>query len=1170
MNAAIHAKVCENFGETFLMKRSLTALVTILLALGLLLGAANLRGAAPQAEVSNPNSLHGTLRGATGDALAGAAIELRKVGMRGVGNGPAIRASTDANGHFNFAGLAPGRYRIAARWAGNITASREITVEAGDHALGLHLIARNGRFLLELKAAGISPSGARGIAAGNVGSQQVSNLPLEQRDSSKLLLLAAGTTTTSGSGGNFTQQYSIHGQRGTTAVFALDGADTTDPELGGATIFDFNVDAIQRIDSVSGVMPASVGEGAAGYANIISKSGGEQVHGVAFEFLRNSALDARNYFDLGTPANPGRIPPFIRNEFGVTNGGPVFLPHLYDGRERTFYFVEYQGLRQIQGTTQVLSVPTQAERSGQDTTAFPGDTLFVPINPQIQPALNIYPLPNAPTGAFGPNTYATNSKVDTSSDQFSVRIDQRVSDKAQLTGRFTYENTVGPITNPDQTAINPSYVQLFTQGYRGVGINYIRIPSPTLAMTTTFGFVRSTPVYNSINQTQPALTFGNKLFEAINSESGGARGTWSNLYQLRQTFTKVHGAHAFAGGGEVRVNRDTTEFSFANNGSYSFGSGPAYSPVNILSASGQHNINVGDLLPDALTGFLTGTPYSYNKTVGGRGFPQGDRIGEAGVRRAAFDFFFLDNWKATRRLSINYGLRYEINTPFREPHDQTSGPLFLGPDGKQAAYNTPGVAEEWVVNPRPPYRMNWNNWGPRVSVSWEVKDNTVVRAGAGITTLISYSFPNTNLFNLFPSSVTTSESAQLGAPIPFSDSVTPFVAPVLYTPQGAPVYPKTTRAVAPNTPLDINRFERDLAALLPGDQVQPLQLGGQSQDYHDGYLATYTLDVQQKWDGFEASASYIGLAGVGLQGNESPNNYQGASAGFAPFSQFNSSGQFTGGFGPENLFADSVHSSYNAGEFVIQKLPARWRLGFSASYTYSRSIDNSTGGGGFGGGSNPVTQAAAQDPQNLKLEKGPSSFNVSQNLSFTVSLGLPFDRIISHGALAKLASGWQIMGIGQLSSGLPFTVFSGVQQTGYGNGGGDRPDQIGRPVLSTSRANPTDYFGMGDANASFFYIPIGVPNGTGPFQGRFGTLGRNTFIGPPLRNLDVALWKDTTIATRRGGQEYKIEFRTEFYNIFNTVNFGLPNNVLTGSGFGFIHSTAANSRQLQVSLKFIY
>lgn len=261
------------------------------------------------------------------------------------------------------------------------------------------------------------------------------------------------------------------------------------------------------------------------------------------------------------------------------------------------------------------------------------------------------------------------------------------------------------------------------------------------------------------------------------------------------------------------------------------------------------------------------------------------------------------------------------------------------------------------------------------------------------------------------------------------------------------------------------------------------------------------------------------------------------------------------------MSANTGHSTYNAGELVIRKAPAQWHLGFNASYTYSRSIDNAPSGGG---GVSPA------DPQNFKIEKGPSSFNVGQSLSFAVSLGLPFNHWVNHGVLGTLASDWQMTAIGQLTSGLPFTVLSGMQQTGYGVGGGDRPDQIATPVLSTSRLNRTDYFGRGVDNASFFYIPIGVPNGTGPFQGRLGTLGRNTFVGPPLHNLDLALRKDMQIAKRDNGEEYKIEFRAEFYNIFNIVNFALPNDVITGSGFGFIHSTASNSRQLQFSLKLMY
>jgi len=1122
----------------------------------------NLLGAVRGSPRPNPNSLNGTLRDASGRALPAAVVELRRVGKRGFANGSVTRVETDSSGRFNLAILTPGRYRVIVRWAGQTTAPLRLTVEAGDQAIDLTLLAKQRYFVLQERAGPGAPT--PGAGGRSIGSQQVSGLPLEQRDSSKLLLLTAGTTTTASNGGNFTQQYSIHGQAGARAVFALDGADTTDPELGGATISDFNLDAIQKIDSVSGVLPASIGEGAAGYTNIISKSGSNQVHGVLFEFLRNSAFDARNYFDLGPPDNPGRIPPFRRNEFGATNGGALFLPHLYDGHDRTFYFVEYQGLRQNQGTTQVLSVPTEAERLGQDTTAFPGDTLYVPINPQILPALALYPLPNDPTGAYGKRTYATSSNVITTSDQFSIRIDQRLSNTSQLMGRFSYEQVSGPTTNPDQTAINPTYAQLFTQGYRGAALNYIRAISPTQSLTTTLGFVRSTPVYDAVNTTQPGLTFANNLYEAINSQAGGTRGLWGNLYQFRQTFTRITGAHSFEGGGEIRLNRDTTQLGNSVNGKYSFGGGPAYSPMTILSASGQHNINVGDLLPDTLTGFLTGTPFSFTKTTGGRGFPQGNRIGEAAVHRESYNFYILDNWQAARRLSVDYGIRYEINSPFREPHDETAGPLFFGPGGNQVRYNAPGVVQQWVVNPNPPYRMNWKGWAPRLSISWQAKDNTVVRAGGAITTLLTYSFPNTNLYNFFPFAITTSESARTGAPVPFDNSVIPFAAPIVYTPQGTLVYPNGTSKVAPNTPIDINRFEEDLAALLPGDQVQPLQLEGQDQSYHDGYLATYMFGIQQQWGAFNVSASYLGLTGIGIGGNEYPNNFQGASPGFAPFSLFNSAGQFIGGFGPENLIANTVHSSYDGGEFLIRKVPSKWRLGFNATFTYSRSIDNAAGGGSNGIGSAP------QDPQNLKLERGPSSSNVTDNLSFSASWGLPFDRWINNGIRGSLASGWQIMTIGQLNSGLPFSVFSGVQQTGYGNGGSDRPDQIGTPALSTSRADRSDYFGRGSANASFFYIPIGVPNGTGPFRGRFGTLGRNTFFGPPLYNLDVALSKDTAIKRAAGGREYAVEFRTEFYNIFNNVDFGLPNDVVTGSGFGFIHSTASNSRQLQFSLKLMY
>jgi len=337
---------------------------------------------------------------------------------------------------------------------------------------------------------------AEGQASGGakLSSEQVSSLPLNKRDFSQLLTLATGTTTDTNSAANFTQQLAVNGQRGTTAVFAMDGADTTDPELGGATFANFNVDAIHEISSDSGVMPASIGEGAAGFTNVVTKSGTNAVHGEVFEFARNAAFDARNFFDLRSLANPDRIPPFVRNEFGFTNGGLLVLPGLYNGRDRTFYFGQYQGFRQVLGTTQVFPVPTLAERQGLDTTAFPGDTLFVPVNPRIASALARYPAPNDVQGVYGARTFATSSKVSTVSDQFSVRIDHQISDKAQIFARFNLNNNSGPTTNPDQAAIDPSFALRFHDNQRNLAFHYVRTVSPNLSSETLLNWIRSTPL----------------------------------------------------------------------------------------------------------------------------------------------------------------------------------------------------------------------------------------------------------------------------------------------------------------------------------------------------------------------------------------------------------------------------------------------------------------------------------------------------------------------------------------------------------------------------------------------------------------------------------------------------------------------------------------------------
>jgi hypothetical protein len=184
---------------------------------------------------------------------------------------------------------------------------------------------------------------------------------------------------------------------------------------------------------------------------------------------------------------------------------------------------------------------------------------------------------------------------------------------------------------------------------------------------------------------------------------------------------------------------------------------------------------------------------------------------------------------------------------------------------------------------------------------------------------------------------------------------------------------------------------------------------------------------------------------------------------------------------------------------------------------------------------------------------------------------LPLDHVNFLRPLGTtVTKGWQFLNVTTLMTGSPFSVYSGVQQTGAGSGGADRPDLVSQPRFSTSRAVRQDYFGRGTNNSTYFSIPINLPGGTGPNQGRFGTLGRNTFRGPGFHNFDVALIKDTPFGRRGNAELGTIEFRAEFFDVFNIVNFGLPNNIVTGSGFGLISKTAGTSRQIQFSLKLVY
>ncbi len=1092
---------------------------------------------------------------------AGAPIPAAKVRL--AASNASAEAITGADGSFRLTGLPAGQYRLSVEVKGRKVEPAqpiELAAEAPGAGGPTVVITLSGRGEVTVAALKIP------VATGGeeLSSQAVSELPLNKRDFSSLLLLAAGTMTDTNGATNFTAQFAINGQRGVEATFAMDGAEISDPEMGGATFTNFNVDAVEGIDSSSGWMPAEIGRGAAGFTNIHTRSGASGFHGSFFEFVRNSSFDARNYFDYPTPAYPGRIPPFRRNEFGFTNGGPVYLAHVYDGRKRTFYFTQYQGFRQVLGTTQVMAVPTATERTGLDTVTYSDgstDTLTVPVDSGVAAVLARYPLPNDVTGAFGARTYATASKVVTNANQFSLRIDHKFSSKDQFFIRFNLDNLTGPTTNPDQTAIDPSFGIQYVDRQRNLVGTYTRTLSPRLIAESSMSVTRSTPGFPTPNTTDPAVKFNDGLFEAFNSAGGSVMQAYGNLFQGRQnvSFTTVH--HAFKAGFEARLNRDTTYFGMSPNGEYDFGGGAAYAREAISSQSGNHNLNPGDLLPDTLSSFLSGSPFVYTVAIAPPEVSGGQHIGPAAINRENFSFYLQDTWKVSHRITLDYGLRWDLYTPITERAHRTSS--FLTVNGVQ----------QFVINPQPGYQTDWNAWEPRVQATWQASKKISAHAGGGVMVIPPNIWQDNYLTGSTPFAVYPRLLSASNAPIRYGFQITSAQLPHAYTPAGVDILASGTKSIAPNTVMDVNRYEQDVAALTKGNVVSDLNLSGIDRSFGDATLYTWTAGVERKFGSLTADAGYVGTAGVKLPRVSFPNAYAGATAGFATQTTFDANGNVTGGFGVENIITASAHSSYHALQTSLSGAIGHGGPGIQASYTWSKSLDDtSTAMGGF-----------PQNPFDTHAEKGPSSFDVAHGFGLSAAQDLHLESIgFLRPISKKLTDGWELLSISGISSGSPFTVFSGIQQTGAGLNGVDRPDQIAKPHLSTARKDRKDYFGMGgDNGVEYFSIPVFLTGGTGPNSGRFGSLGRNTFRGPAFYNFDFAFIKDTPFGRRKNGAErMSLQFRSEFFNLFNIVTMGLPSNILQvnhlngkilrDTGFGEISKTAGNSRQIQFSLKLIY
>lgn len=819
------------------------------------------------------------------------------------------------------------------------------------------------------------------------------------------------------------------------------------------------------------------------------------------------------------------------------------------------------------GTTQVFPVPTLEERAGVDSTAYPGDALIVPVDPAIASILARYPLPNYPEGAYGVHTHATSSKVTTNADQFSIRMDHQLGEN-HFFGRISFDNLTGPTTNPDQTVIDPSFGVQYIDRQRNLAFDWTRALGKKWLFDTMFSITRTTPQFVTPNQTDPAIKFNDSLYEAFNVAGGSVIAAFNNLSALRESVAYTTAQHAWHFGGEIRLNRDTTFFGTSPNGEYDFGGGTAYARTELVSRSGAHVIHPGDPLPDTLSALLSGSAFAYTRALAPSYFSNGRHIGPAAINRNQWAVYAQDAWKISPTLVLNYGLRYEYYSPIEERAHRTSSI-------RQA--DTP-LGQAFLVNPQPGYVADRYGWNPRVQLDWRATPKTTVHVGGAVTTIPPNIWQDNMLTGSTPFVIYPRITSTSAVPVPYGFQIEPSQLPRAYSTAGQDLFPNNNpKAVAANTPMDVDRYERDVAAVLPSHQIAPLNVAGIDRHFGNAYLNTWTLGVERSIAGLTANAAYVGTTAVHLPRGTFPNGYPGADQAFARYTEFDSMGNVSGGFGTETVITGTSHSDYHALQTSLTGIVPNGGPGLQASYTWSKSIDDvsSVAGGFVAGASGPVAQAFPQNPFDTHREKGPSTFDVAHTFTLSAAQDLQLERVAMFAPLPrKLTKGWELLSISTITSGSPFTVYSGVQQTGVGSYGVDRPDQIGKPHLSSAGGTGRrreDYFGKGEQNASFFSIPIHLPDGTGPNQGRFGTVSRNSFRGPAYYDFDYSLIKDTPLGTRRSGSELAVlQFRAEFFNIFNIANLGLPGNVLAGSGFGQISRTAGTSRQIQFSLKLLY
>ncbi len=1054
------------------------------------------------------------------------------------------QVSTDSNGYYRVAALPVGRYVVRAERAGFKVDVSNLTLTVAEEAVvNFKMEVGSVSEQVTVASTGTEVETTSATMGGLVDEKKIRDLPLNGRSFDQLIYLQPGVTVATSAGASPNQgrgtKFSVGGARLTSNLFMLDGTDMNDSQNftpGGAGGQMFGVESIKEFKVITHNAPAEYGRSMGGIINAVSQTGTNTFHGDIFEFLRNSALDAKNYFDNANLP----IPPFRRNQFGGSVGGPVVLPRFgeggpfvgYKGKDKLFFFANYEGLRETLGVTKNAVVPDANARLGKVGTAAP-----ITVNSAVVPYINLIPSANGPlivTSTGAPTGFAQlqfSQAQPTHVNYVTGRVDWNRTAKDSLFVRYTIDDST-KLRQDAPDHVMGLFAENETHRNQYVTLQDTRVLSTNEVNQLRFGFNRSVAKVDLLNQANvssslsfiPGQPFGHVSVSGMSplgTVVNDPRYFFMNSYQPSDDLSITHGKHALKTGVFIeRFQWNTAAFNRIG-GDYSFASLSDFLQAKVKSV----------VVP----------------------FPGADP--HRSIRATLFAGYFQDDWRIRRRLTLNLGLRYELTTVPTEKFGQSS--FLLSPSDTALQIHTP-------------FAGNHKNFAPRVGFAWDVRGDgkTSVRGG----------------FGMYYDQILLNQFLNLFDRNPNPDLKSGWLTVTL--PQ---VGPPAVPAPFPN-PLSA---AQNAGA---GFSLQNVVFG----NFKTPYLYQYSLEVQRQIaKNLVASVAYVGSRGKHLieriDGNTPvpivlpggvPCN-AGAVSATNPILPAGTLCTPKTATRRNSKWADLQTRSLNGLSWydsmqvsVLRRFSSGLQV--QVAYTWSKSLDTSSGL--F---SEEADNAATgvEIPDNIRNEKGLSNFDVRHNAVINVLYELPFGKSLK-GVGGQLLSGWQIGGIGTFSTGVPFTVEDSAnrsQNQATGSNFSDRPNLVtGASNNPTSGVSAGCTFGTGTSAITIAPgTPVGTPSHwfdpcafTPQSLGTFGNLGRNTLIGPRRSTIDFLVNKHFRIS-----EKGELQFRTEVFNILNHPNFEAPSlnfrRIFDGSGnllptFGQLTNTTTTSRQIQFGLKFIF